>query len=342
MGASSRAGISTSDAVPEPLAAHPLVRSTSAAVVRDSVNSLTAEQHLLVPHHGTTVDGTVNGLQVGAVSLVFVAYGAGVTIVSPPSGRRAVIVIPQGPMLVQSAGNTWVADTPFALSSHHQTKMVPDPGRGAVVGAVDAGVLESHLAASSHRLLVKPISLSSSAPLQLVRASMVRHAWLEACRELDRETGPQDPAWIENVLLATMSAGLAPFLEPSFAPLPEQGLPAYVESACRYFDRNLSGKISMDLVASAVGISTRQLHAAFRHHLGQTPAQVLRGMRLARARRQLETLVPSAAISVAGAAYDSGFSHLGRFSAYYTQKYQESPSATIQRVRAETNDLRQR
>lgn len=329
------------DAAPAPLAAHPLARSTSAAVVRDCVNSMTAEQHLLVPHHGRTIDGTVNGLRVGAVSLVYVAYGTGVTIVSPPSGRRAVLVIPRGPMLVQSGGNKWVATTPFALSSHHQTKMVPDPGRGAVIGAVDAAVLERHLSASSQRLLIRPISLSSSVPLQLVRSSMVTHTWLDACGELDRDTAPQDPGWMENVLLATMAAGLAPFLEPSFAPLPEQGIPPYVELACRYFDRNLNGTVSMDLVASAVGISTRQLHAAFRHHLGQTPAQVLRDMRLARARRHLEAPASSTRVSVAAAAHNAGFSHLGRFSAYYTQKYQESPSATIQRVRSEAKNAGQ-
>lgn len=33
-----------------PLEAHALTRSTSAAVVRDSVNSLTSDEHLLVPH----------------------------------------------------------------------------------------------------------------------------------------------------------------------------------------------------------------------------------------------------------------------------------------------------
>lgn len=319
-----------------PLAGHPLTRSTSAAVVRDSVNSLTAEDHLLVPHVGGNIDGTVNGLHVGAVSLVFVAYGTGVTIVSPPSGRRALLVIPQGPMLVESCGNQWVASTPFALSSHHQTKMVPDPDHGAVVGGVDAEVLEGYLAATLNRVLVKPISLSSDVPLQLSSPLMVTHTWLDACRQLDQGLPPESTQWLKNVLLATMSAGLAPFLEPSFAPLPSKGIPAYVELACRYFEQNLSRNIKIDDVASAVGISTRQLHSAFKDHIGRSPAQVLRDMRLARARQKLETLGPSMRITVAGAATDAGFSHLGRFSAYYTEKYQESPSATVQRLRGPT------
>lgn len=316
-----------------PLAAHPLTRSRSAHVVRDSVNSLTAEEHLLVPHSGRNIDGTVNGLHVGAVSLVFVAYGAGVTVVSPPSGRRALLVIPRGPMLVESCGNQWVANTPFALSSHHQTKMVPDPDRGAVVGGVDADVLEGYLVSTSSRLLVKPISLSSDVPLQLSSPSLVMQAWLEACRELDQGLAQESMRWLENVLLATMSAGLAPFLESSFASLSEKGIPVYVELACRYFEQNLSANIRIDDVASAVGISTRQLNSAFKDHLGRSPAQVLRDMRLARARQKLETLGPSMRISVASAANDAGFSHLGRFSAYYTEKYQESPSATLQRLR---------
>lgn len=317
-----------------PLAGHALTRSTSAAVVRDSVNSLTSDEHLLIPHHGRRIDGTVNGLQAGTVSLVFVSYGMGATIVSPPSGRRALLVLPQGPMLVESCGNQWVANTPFALSSHHQTKMVPDPDRGAVVGAVDAEALENYLAHTSGRVLVKPISLSSDVPLQLANPTMVTHAWLEACRQLDLGLPPESVMWIENILLATMSAGLAPFLEPAFAPLPGTGgAPAYVEFACKYLEQNLQRNVRIDEVASAAGISTRQLHAAFHSHIGQSPAQVLRELRLARARRNLEVLGPTAAITVAEAAHDAGFSHLGRFSAYYSEKYQEPPSATLQRVR---------
>lgn len=338
MRASSGTDVSSLGPAVHPLAAHPLTRSRSATIVRDSVNSLTAEEHLLVPHLGS-IDGTVNGLHVGAVSLVFVAYGAGVTVVSPPSGRRALLVVPQGPMLVESCGNQWVANTPFALSSHHQTKMVPDPYRGAVVGGVDAEVLEGYLATTSNRLLVKPISLSSGIPLQLSSPLMVAQAWLGVCRELDQGLPPQSMRWLENVLLATMSAGLAPFLEPSFAPLPENGIPAYVELACRHFDQNLTGTIRIDDVASVVGISTRQLNSAFKDYLGRSPAQVLRDMRLARARQKLETLGPSMKITVAGAAHDAGFSHLGRFSAYYTQKYLESPSATLRRLSGTTKTV---
>lgn len=288
----------------------------------------------MIPHQGLGIDGTVNGLRAGAVSLVFVSYGMGATIVSPPSGRRALLVLPKGPMLVESCGNQWVANTPFALSSHHQTKMVPDPDRGAVVGAVDAEVLEGYPATTSSRVLVKPISLSSDVPLQLTNPTMVTQAWLEACRQLDHGLPPESVRWLENILLATMSAGLAPFLEPAFAPLPGTvGAPAYVESACRYLEQNLGRNVRIDEVASAVGISTRQLHAAFHSHVGDSPAQVLRNMRLARARRNLEVLGPSAGITVAEAAHDAGFSHLGRFSAYYSEKYQEPPSATLQRVR---------
>ncbi|WP_175558587.1 helix-turn-helix domain-containing protein [Arthrobacter sp. ok362] len=308
------------------------MRSRSASAIRDSVNALTADEHLLVPHQGT-LDGTVNGLRARAVSLVFVAYGSGVTIVSPPSGRRVLVVIPLGPMLVESCGNQWVANTPFALSSHHQTKMVPDPQRGALVGGVDAESLESYLVATSNRPLVKPISLKSSVPLQLSTPLMVTQTWLEACRQLDQGLPAESAPWLENILLATLSAGMAPFLEASFAPLPTKGGPGYVEQACRYLQQHLSENVRIDDVAAAVGISTRQLHAAFQDHIGRSPAQVLRDMRLARVRQRLEARGGPKDITVAGVANDAGFAHLGRFSAYYTEKYQESPSTTLQRLR---------
>ena len=84
-----------------PLGSLPLARSTSPRRIRDAVDGLTGEHHQLLLHEGTRLDGTVHGLQLGPLGIVHVAYGAGLTVDSPPSGRRVVVVIPLGPMFVE-------------------------------------------------------------------------------------------------------------------------------------------------------------------------------------------------------------------------------------------------
>lgn len=122
-------------AVPAPpppthlLAAHPVLRSDDPAQIRSAVNDLTEDDHRLTLHQGRRLDGTVNGLQVGDLSMVLVAYGAQLTVQSPPSGSRVLLVFPLGPMLVECGGHSWMASTPFALSSERATHMEPDPVR---------------------------------------------------------------------------------------------------------------------------------------------------------------------------------------------------------------------
>lgn len=319
-----------------PLSSRPLARSDSPRAIREAVNALTDENHQLILHQGSRLDGTVNGLPLGPLNIVHVAYGAGVTVDSPPSGARLVMVIPLGPMFVESCSNQWVATTPFALSSCHRTQMVPDPVRGALIGATDAAVIEAQVESDLGRRLRSPISLSSERPLQLAAPSLVTSAWLEACQALE------DPQLLANEisrqalvssLLANMALGLAPHLAAVLPPHGAGAGPAYVQSAREIMERQYADPLTVESVAAAVGISARQLQTAFAEHLDTTPAYFLRRIRLEKARRCLTDAGTAERTTVAAAATRSGFTHLGRFSAYYQERYGEPPSTTLARTR---------
>ncbi|WP_051791321.1 AraC family transcriptional regulator [Amycolatopsis jejuensis] len=81
-------------------------------------------------------------------------------------------------------------------------------------------------------------------------------------------------------------------------------------------------------LAGLAATSVRALQYCFLRHLGVTPMTFVRQTRLAHAHRLLAR-ASRHHTTVAQVATASGFSHLGRFAAYYRDRYGESPSETL-------------
>jgi transcriptional regulator GlxA family with amidase domain len=103
-----------------------------------------------------------------------------------------------------------------------------------------------------------------------------------------------------------------------------------VRLACAFIEAHSDEPLTVAAIAEAVGIGARALQVAFRDVLGRSPRALLAETRLERARARL--LSPSHRLSVADAAFASGFVHLGRFAAAYRQRFGEAPSDTLRRV----------
>ena len=88
---------------------------------------------------------------------------------------------------------------------------------------------------------------------------------------------------------------------------------------------------TVEALARTCGVARRTLQKHFRRFVGQTPMAFLRIERLDQARRKLLRGAPEA--NVTEIAHQCGFSHLGRFAAWYGQRYGESPLRTLQRNR---------
>jgi len=83
-------------------------------------------------------------------------------------------------------------------------------------------------------------------------------------------------------------------------------------------------------VAAACDLSERGLQDLFRRRLGVTPMEYLREVRLDRV--HLELGRPGArALLVSEVARRWRFRHLGRFAAYYRDRFGEQPHQTIER-----------
>lgn len=108
-------------------------------------------------------------------------------------------------------------------------------------------------------------------------------------------------------------------------------LPRDVKRALDLLQADPARERSIDELAAACGVAGRTLQKHFRRFLGRTPGEVLRDLRLERARHELLRASPQA--SVTESAMRCGVSHLGRFSAAYRKRYGETPSATLRRRR---------
>lgn len=85
-------------------------------------------------------------------------------------------------------------------------------------------------------------------------------------------------------------------------------------------------------MAEVASASIRRLQEGFREHLGTTPRDFLKSIRLERAKLQLEN--PAPCTTVTDIALANGFVHLGRFASDYRTRYGESPSETLRRALA--------
>jgi transcriptional regulator GlxA family with amidase domain len=81
-------------------------------------------------------------------------------------------------------------------------------------------------------------------------------------------------------------------------------------------------------LAEIAGVSVRTLQEGFRRHLGISPTDYLRQVRLACVHRDLRHSEPTQ-ITVTEIAYRWGFAHLGRFAGAYRAKYGVPPSYTL-------------
>jgi transcriptional regulator GlxA family with amidase domain len=91
---------------------------------------------------------------------------------------------------------------------------------------------------------------------------------------------------------------------------------------------NADSDIGLAEIAAAANLTPRAVQYMFRRHLGVTPMEYLRRVRLDFAHRDLQAADP-AVDTVNSIAGRWGFAHAGRFSVAYRRAFGTSPSATL-------------
>lgn len=103
--------------------------------------------------------------------------------------------------------------------------------------------------------------------------------------------------------------------------------PRNLRAALAYIESHLAEAMTLGDVAQAAGCSARTLTDTFKEHFSVSPMTRVRQLRLDRVHAELL----DGSLSVTEAACRWGFTHLGRFSAAYHERFGELPSETLRR-----------
>jgi AraC-like DNA-binding protein len=110
---------------------------------------------------------------------------------------------------------------------------------------------------------------------------------------------------------------------------PSDDGPATLRRAVAHMERHAVEDIGLDDITAVAGVGSRALQQVFRRHLDTTPLEYLRTVRLDRARAELRAAGPASGATVSGVAARWHFTHPGRFSVLYRERYGENPSVTL-------------
>jgi transcriptional regulator GlxA family with amidase domain len=108
-------------------------------------------------------------------------------------------------------------------------------------------------------------------------------------------------------------------------------MPPVLRQAIAFIHKNADADIGLEDIAAVGNVTPRSVQYAFRRHLGTTPLEYLRRVRLDMAHRDLQAADP-ASDTVNAIAGRWGFAHAGRFSLAYKAAFGITPSATLRAV----------
>ena len=152
-----------------------------------------------------------------------------------------------------------------------------------------------------------------------------------------RPVCPVRPAHGKNVTsyptaAAAEAAGFRPCLRcrPETAPFSPawQGSRTTVQRAMRLIRGGALDRAGVEDLAARLGIGPRHLDRLFQRHVGASPLQVARTMRVQRAKKLLD-LTP---LPMSEVAARSGFASLRRFNAVFAEVYKRTPT-DVRRLR---------
>ena len=107
-------------------------------------------------------------------------------------------------------------------------------------------------------------------------------------------------------------------------------VPQVVRQAEEYIRSHYNEPLSISDLTSQCGCSRRVLFSSFKSSRDYTPMEFLREQRFQAVRRKFSES-ESLSKTISEIAYECGFTHLGRFSEQYRQRFGESPSETFKR-----------
>ncbi|MEV0355634.1 helix-turn-helix domain-containing protein [Nocardia sp. NPDC050697] len=270
--------------------------------------------------------------QVGAAAHATLHFRTDVAYSTQPIGRWSVLLVRDGTALVR------LTDAGPAVLRPGQLLALEPPDRphSGVLrhAAFDAITLGPELLArvADRTAGERPPRLGGHTPASAAAARRLAGAM--------EHFGAQAPALAGNPLLAAAATDyltavvLDTFPAADGEPTPADRNDAHSETVRRaiaYMETHADEDISLADIAAAAFVTIRAVQLGFQRHLGSTPVQHLRRIRLDCAHADLLAAAPDDGVTVAAVAHRWGFGNAGRFAGYYREVYGCTPQQTLLR-----------
>jgi AraC-like DNA-binding protein len=325
---------------------YPLIRSRSAVEAREMVGRIFSPHRLDVRGSNKGFEARHNRIALGEVALNVLSYGSEVCINPGERGDFYLVLLPLRGRARVSCANEDAdidCDTLAVLHPHRSTQMVWSSDCAMLMLQVPRSALQSRMPIDRYSGVVAPAPRFA---FSQCRSYPAIGAWWRAAYDLATNLHQYGPQWMEQpaacgAMENFLLSGLASMLQParvgseSNAPLAVQGSSQTrcVRRAMDYLHAHSHEGVCLDDIAKAACVSTRTLEASFQREHQQSPLAYLRAIRLDRMHQALQAAARThQEVSVTELALQNGFSHMGRFAAYYKQRFGCSPSATLRRA----------
>lgn len=313
------------------LAAYQRARTGHVQEAEQSV-ARTLSLHRVVDVSGD-LDLTHNAVRVGGLTLLYINYGAELTIhLQSPYEPYYLVQIPlQGSMRILRDGERLEAKVGTAVITepgHVTSRLQYSANCARLLVKIPPALVEQRL----HEFAGtgRADELGRALPGVLDVTDGAGRTWMELVRTgvADLDAGafmlslPSAIGYFENLIVD----GLLVVRGDGHAPADVEAVPS-MRGALEFIDAHLDSPIGVLDIASATHMSIRALQIRFQRELGVSPIAYVRNRRLEAVYRDL--YVGSADTSVYAVAARHGITHLGRMAAAYREKFGESPSDTL-------------
>ncbi|WP_406164009.1 AraC family transcriptional regulator [Streptomyces sp. NBC_00882] len=286
---------------------------------------------------GSRLEARYHAAQVGGIGLHYLDYGTAVRVAPGELGDFFLVEIPLGGFSEVTAGKqSVIADegTGVVLSPNQPIETRRSAGSPQLILRIDRKSIESHLYRILNRQVNQPLHFSPRLPLDSPAGrSLLGLVTLLRC---EVENGgallgePLALARLEELLMTHLLLSQPNTHSETLHSKEPAAAPVAVRLALEIIETRAAEPLTVADIAAEVHVSVRVLQEGFRRHVGCSPTEHLREIRLRRAHAALVE-ADAQTSTVASVAVRWGFLHMGRFSVEYGRRFGESPSLTLRR-----------
>jgi AraC-like DNA-binding protein len=315
-----------------------VIHTSALDEISDIAPRVFAPHRTILLGRGEPVRAMLNAAGLTDVTVGYLQYGAEVRMVPEPLSDCYHINLPTRGFTESISGRTSVISTTgraAVFSPGEPMSIRWSSGCGQLALRLERSALQAEL----ERILNQPVeTVRFELGMDVTRPP--GSSWLATLRFVMSEVERPDSVVHEplartefgRLLVSTLLFAHRHNYSAALARPTSPARPRAVREVMELIEAHPERPYSASDLAAHANVSLRALQAAFRREHGMSPMAYLTHVRLGRVHADLMEGSP-ASCSATEVAFRWGFTHLGRFSRAYRQKYGVSPSDTLRRGR---------